>query len=199
MPVHLHAPLGQGTCRRHEIGPAPGAEARVRQPESRHLPRHGDRERAAQVAVILDCRPAEHVRARFAREWVVRRVQSARRHHPEGDRPRAIPASGADEHVAPAAEPAHPGLDCGQREARGDGGVDRVAAPGQHSRADLGRGLVLGGDHAALARHRGLADDPSFRPLPHRCHVPLPKRPGPCAAPAIRSASRRSSPARRRP
>ena len=77
MPVHLHALLGQRACRRHKVGPAPGAEARVRRPETRHLPRHRDRERAPHVAVLLDGRPAEHVGAFFAGERIVRRLKCA--------------------------------------------------------------------------------------------------------------------------
>ena len=63
---------------------------------------------------------------------------------------RPLFAGGADQHVPATAEPAHPGLDRSKREARGDGGVHRVAAVGQHPRADLGCGLVLRRDRAAL-------------------------------------------------
>ena len=198
MPVDLHAPLGQGARGRHEVGPAPAAEALPRQREARDLPRHRDRKRTARVAVALDSRPAEQVRAGLAGERVVRRVQCAGRHHPEGDGVRLGLACGADEHVPAAAEPAHPGLDRGQRKARGDGGVDGIAAVREHPCADLGRGLVLGRDHAAAARHRGLAHDPAFRILRHRRNSGLPQG-VPGSTSATRSANPRSSPARRRP
>lgn len=60
-----------------------------------------------------------------------------------------------DEHEAAAAEVAGEGVDDGQREAGGDGGVHRVAALLEDFAAGLGGELVGGGDHALGAHGRG--------------------------------------------
>jgi len=65
-----------------------------------------------------------------------------------------------DEHVADSAQAAVPRLDGGEREASGDGGIDRIAPRGEHVGADLGGEAVLGGDDAAARARRRLADVP---------------------------------------
>jgi hypothetical protein len=90
---------------------------------------------------------------------------SARRHWTEVDHLDAVFLGEVDEHVADSAEAAVPRLDGGEREAGGDGGVDRVASRGEPFGADFGGEAMLGGDDAAPRARRRLAYVPILRPV----------------------------------
>ena len=127
----------------------------MRQAQAVGETRHGHCQRAVQVAVADDGRPAEQVAGSTAGQRVVGRRKPPRRHH-AGIHRVGLAVGQFHQHAAAAAQAAHPGLEHAQRQRGRYGGIDRVPAGAQKLGPDLGGPPMLGGDDASTATHRNL-------------------------------------------
>jgi hypothetical protein len=148
-----------------------GAEAGERQAQAPHRAGDHDRGAAADISTVDRGRHAKKGRGAARIGRVGGEVEAAGRAAGELDRVNRAARLG-DQHVAAGRKAAHPGLDGSKHEARRHGRVDGVAAPFEHGRAGLGRGIVLGGDDAVLASRQRLADAPALDPFAAHDHLP---------------------------
>ena len=139
-------------------------EAFVGECETGHRARQADGQRPVDVQVAGDARPAEQVGV-DRRGWVQREcagVEGPWRGGPEIDRREVRRIALVADQVAAAAQAAHPGLDHGEREGRGDGGIDGSTAVAKDGGADVRGAGVLGRDRPAGRARHGLVDLPLF-------------------------------------
>src|SRR6266700_2076415 len=165
IPVDRDSLLGQIDRRLQDRRERLRAEALERKAQAVDLAGQRKRQRPVDVAVFPDRRPGEKVARESAAQGEIGGVERARGDRAEVDYLDAVFLREVDEHVADSAEAAVPRLDGGEREASGDGGVDRIAPRGEYLRADLGGEAVLRGDDAASRARRGLPHVPILRPV----------------------------------
>ena len=115
----------------------------------------------ADVSILEDGRPLKEIaRAIAVDQWIVRWIQRLRSDHAEIDDQDPIFLREIDQHIAAAAEAAHPRFD--DRDGKGscDCGVDGIPAFAKNLRANLRRYGVLAGDRAARTCRMGFTEIP---------------------------------------
>ena len=130
--------LRQHDGRLHDVFPGELAELLVGQLEPAHAARHPGRKVPGLGQPSID---------RPVRTQIHRRGRSERRLLPVVER-RELTARSAHDHEAPASDVASGRVCHREREGRGDGGIDGVAASGQHRRADVAGGSGDADDQA---------------------------------------------------
>ena len=157
MPIDNEAAFGKINGRRQDLVPAQLAKALQCRRQTSDRPGHRDGAIADDIAVSRHRRIPHHHGRRIGVEGVVRNIDVAR--HDPLKLIRLLPFVGRhmDDHEAATAEAAHPWFDRIQGHGRGHGGIDGVAAAGQHGGAGLGRRRVLSGNDTAFAHNGWLA------------------------------------------
>ncbi len=117
-------------------------------------------EGAVDVAVVDHLRPGEEVLLHLAGEGIIGGIGAAWRDRPEIDDLRAALAGFQHDGEADAAESAVPGLDRGQSEAGGDGGIGGIAALFEDRGSGFGRLAALRDDDAVPAARGGFGQSP---------------------------------------